>query len=118
MIKIFFILLFLDQATKKLVVWQNFPHQQNFQLLFLVPSLLVLPVLLIWFKKSRNLGLFLILTGGLSNLLDRLVLGYVIDWLFLPFFPFSVFNLADVYITLGLILTLLSAQPNNPLFST
>jgi lipoprotein signal peptidase len=100
------LLLFLDQATKKNVLWQNLPHQQNSSLIFLIPSFIVISILIIWFKSSRDPGLLFILTGGLSNLLDRLILGYVIDWIYLPFFPFSVFNLADTYITLGLILAI------------
>jgi len=108
MTKVFFLLIFLDQATKKLVINQGLPYQQNSQLLFLIPSVIILPVLFIWFKKNRNLGLLLVLAGGLSNLIDRLILGYVVDWIYLPFFPYSVLNLADIYITLGAILSLIS----------
>ena len=106
MTKIFFILFLLDQTTKRLAINQNLSYQQNSNLIFLIPSIIIFPILFIWFKKTRNPGLLLILTGGLSNLLDRLILGYVTDWLFLPFFPHSIFNLADLYITLGLILSL------------
>ena len=106
MTKIFLLLLVLDQATKKFVVWQNLPHQQNTNLIFLYPSIIIIPILIIWFKTSRNLGLLLIITGGLSNFTDRLILGYVIDWIYLPFFPFSVINLADLYIALGLLFSL------------
>lgn len=41
----------------------------------------------------------LIISGALSNIIDRLYLGCVIDFIDLKFWP--VFNLADVYITIG-----------------
>lgn len=44
----------------------------------------------------------LILGGALGNLLDRLRLGYIID--FLDFRVWPVFNLADSAITVGIIL--------------
>lgn len=44
-------------------------------------------------------GLILILAGAIGNLIDRLRLGYVID--FLDFRIWPVFNFADVLISLG-----------------
>ncbi len=55
--------------------------------------------------KSRNpysVCLSLILAGALSNLIDRLFLGYVID--FLDFRIWPVFNIADSAITVGAVL--------------
>lgn len=49
-----------------------------------------------------NISLALILSGALGNLVDRLRLGYVID--FLDFRIWPVFNLADSAITIGAIL--------------
>ena len=50
-------------------------------------------------------GLALIAGGALGNLYDRLTLGYVIDFLELPYWP--VFNLADSCIVVGVGLLLL-----------
>lgn len=58
------------------------------------------------------LPLVLIISGALGNLLDRIVRGYVVDyvmWSFefipLPLFnPWPIFNLADVYIVIGALL--------------
>jgi len=50
-------------------------------------------------KKVYILAIILILTGAISNILDRLMFGCVIDFIDLGFWP--VFNLADVYITIG-----------------
>ena len=45
----------------------------------------------------------LILGGGIGNLIDRVLYGYVIDYLSLSFFP-PVCNFADYAITIGVIL--------------
>lgn len=48
-----------------------------------------------------------LLTGGaLGNLVDRIQLGYVVDYIDLPRFP--TFNAADVWITTGVVLVLLA----------
>ena len=44
--------------------------------------------------------------GGLSNLIDRLVLGYVTDMI--SCWSFAVFNVADIFVTCGCILTILA----------
>jgi len=49
-----------------------------------------------------NLSLSFVLAGALGNLIDRLFLGYVID--FLDFRIWPVFNVADSAITVGAIL--------------
>ncbi len=50
-----------------------------------------------------RLGFALILGGAIGNLIDRLTLGYVTDYLFFhtPVWSFAIFNLADVFITVG-----------------
>ena len=63
-------------------------------------------ILAIILKNCRRPGLnsaflFFIFLGGLSNLIDRLRFGYVIDYLDLSYF--TVFNLADAMITFGVL---------------
>ena len=47
-----------------------------------------------------------ILAGSLGNGLDRIVKGYVIDFINLNFIDFPVFNIADISINIGFILIL------------
>lgn len=50
----------------------------------------------------RFIGAILMIVGAASNLYDRLVYGFVIDWAYLgPWWP--VFNLADVMIGVGVV---------------
>lgn len=56
-------------------------------------------------RLGAALGWVLILTGGASNLLDKAVRGCVVDFLPLPLVPaFPWYNVADVYLTLGVVL--------------
>ena len=52
-------------------------------------------------------GLWLVLAGGLSNLYDRAVYGYVVDFIEFAFVRFAIFNVADVCICLGAALAVL-----------
>lgn len=58
------------------------------------------------YNHSNNwwyiLGIGFIISGAIGNLVDRLFLGYVRDFISLRLFSF-VFNLADLFITVGVI---------------
>lgn len=55
------------------------------------------------------LGFSLILGGAIGNLIDRVMLGYVVD--FFDFQIWPVFNVADSAITVGAIIILLTCLP-------
>jgi signal peptidase II len=68
----------------------------------------------LWREKRRAdaLALSLVLGGALGNILDRVRLGYVVDYADLHFgevSPFLVFNVADAGITIGVLLLLVRA---------
>ncbi|MCR5825787.1 MAG: signal peptidase II [Oscillospiraceae bacterium] len=46
-------------------------------------------------------ALWLVVGGGVGNLLDRVRLGYVVDMLAAEFINFPVFNVADIFVTCG-----------------
>lgn len=75
----------------------------KFTLFSLIIASLALIILLVDIIRNKRIGLgeTLILAGGLSNIIDRFFRPGVIDWI--PFFGLW-FNLADIFITLGVIL--------------
>ena len=74
-----------------------------------VACLVVLGVLIfVKLDKAERVGLSIMLGGALSNLLERVLLGHVIDWIPLPFIDLN-FNIADVEISLGVLIAFLSA---------
>jgi signal peptidase II len=48
-----------------------------------------------------KLGLASILGGALANLIDRAFFGYVADFFEFEFVSFAIFNVADIFITVG-----------------
>ncbi|MFC1590237.1 signal peptidase II [Candidatus Omnitrophota bacterium] len=94
---------------------------QGGQAVFIGIALLAIAVILLHVFRSRSvdalgqLSLGLILGGTFGNLLDRIRLGYVVDFLDLRVWP--VFNLADSSITIGAFLLaykLLFNKPDRP----
>jgi len=57
-------------------------------------------------SKTESLIMLLILSGGLGNVIDRTIHGYVVDFVHFNFngYSFYVFNFADSLITVGAIL--------------
>jgi signal peptidase II len=50
----------------------------------------------------------LIVAGALGNMIDRVVHGYVIDFLYFSLIDFPVFNVADCYVCIGAAMLVLS----------
>ena len=65
---------------------------------------LIAAALFVWAKEKAVLcvSLTLILAGGVGNMIDRLSLGYVVDFIQFAFFTaFPIFNGADSFVTVG-----------------
>ena len=60
-------------------------------------------------RKYETLALLMILSGGFGNLIDRFLWGHVIDFIHLYYenYSFYIFNLADTFITIGVIIYIL-----------
>lgn len=56
-------------------------------------------------KEDKVLGylLSIILAGAIGNFIDRLFLQYVVDMIKLEFINFAIFNVADSYLTIGIV---------------
>jgi len=81
----------------------------SISLYFLIGVVLLLLFFLFfrsWQKKDFLLatGFSLIILGGLSNFFDRIIFGFVIDWLRIFVLPISIFNIADLTIIGGIII--------------
>ena len=110
----------------------NLTHQRNtgaaFSLLadaggwqrwfFIVLASVVSVVLAVWLWRIRNqghailaAGLALVLGGAIGNLIDRILLGYVTDFIQVWFgsWPFPSFNVADAGISVGAALLIIDA---------
>ena len=88
--------------------WSSFSGQR--WLLLAVTACIVLGVLYALVRRivRHPLGLaacFLILSGGIGNIIDRARLGYVVDMFHFVFWPsYPVFNVADICVVCGCVL--------------
>lgn len=83
--------------------------QEHTWLLTLISMLLVAAMLVLVARRIivGKLGVWaatLIVAGGIGNLIDRVALGYVTDMFRTLFMNFAVFNVADCFITVGVVL--------------
>ena len=62
------------------------------------------------YKRLEKLAYFIIIIGALANILDRIINSYVVDFISLHYgdFYWPAFNLADIYITIGIIMLIIS----------
>ena len=128
----FLVVLAVDQFTKYLVVkhflvGESFPVLENImhftyvrnqgaafgmmkgqQLFFIIVTVVILLAIVIFYKElplhnfMNRFALGLILGGSIGNLIDRVRLGYVID--FIDFRIWPVFNIADSSVVIAVII--------------
>ena len=91
-----------------------FSMLQDQQWFFAVITLVVM-VGAIWYLHKHIedslwivFGLVLIIAGGLGNFIDRISQGFVVDMFHLDFINFAIFNVADSYLTVGVVVLLLA----------
>ena len=121
----------LDQLTKWLAVeflqgqpsfpiWQDVLHLtfaknegaafgmlSDHRWVFMVFSSVAIVGLLVYLfrfrPKSRyvQITLAMIVGGGIGNMIDRIALGYVVDFIDFTLIDFAIFNVADSFVTVG-----------------
>ncbi len=118
----------LDQITKAILSGKNLiiiPNILNFTytentgvafgigsnnlILIIISNIVVLGIIIRFIKERKEqvnfsilFSLVLILSGGIGNLIDRIVKGYVIDFIDVNLFNFPNFNVADISIIIGI----------------
>lgn len=79
----------------------------NERWVFLVISTVAIIAVFIFMFYKKNMpmlwlfSLSLIVSGGIGNMIDRIALGYVVDFLDFCLINFAVFNVADSFVTVG-----------------
>lgn len=122
-------IILLDQITKAILSGKNLiiiPNILNFTytentgvafgigssnlILIIIANIVVLGIIIKFIKERKEqvnfsilISLGLILSGGIGNLIDRIVKGYVIDFIDINLFNFPNFNIADISITIGIL---------------
>lgn len=107
------VLIFLADRLAKILIQEKtrnygaaFGILQGYKVLFIIVSFILIAVIIYYMRKAKTwllvLSLALILAGTISNLMDRLFFGYVIDVINPGFIPS--FNIADVSNTAGAVL--------------
>ena len=91
-----------------------FSMLQDQQWFFAIITLLVMAGVIWYLHKHMEdslcmvFGLTLIIAGGLGNFIDRMSQGFVVDMFHLDFINFAIFNVADSYLTVGVIVLLIA----------
>lgn len=93
-----------------------FSFLQGGRILFILIAIFVVIFLILFirkneFKNTKDILIFSLLLGGIiGNLIDRIVYGYVIDYISLTFgnYNFPVFNFADSCIVIAAILIIVN----------
>lgn len=75
----------------------------------IILTIILIVALTVWIIKEKNKSPFMVysgttvISGGLGNLIDRIRLGYVVDYIEVRLFNFAIFNFADICVVLGAI---------------
>lgn len=107
------------------VLWENifelhylenrgaaFGMLQNQKVLFVIIAVIMLAVIsYILIKIPRTAHYFalefllvLIASGAVGNMIDRVSLGYVVDFFYFKLIDFPIFNVADIYVSVSCVL--------------
>ncbi len=78
---------------------------------YIITAVILVVVLLVYMRISARRKFLplrvcavLIVSGALGNLIDRVRLGYVVDFFYFELIDFPVFNVADIFVTMSAVL--------------
>lgn len=88
---------------------------QNKQTFFIIFTIVVLLVILYVYTRVPGtarmlylrIDMILIFAGAVGNFIDRIRQGFVVDFLYFELINFPIFNVADIYVTVGCFLLIL-----------
>lgn len=85
--------------------WSIFEGQQTFFTIITIIAIIVIGYFIWQYRKNipMLIGLSLIMAGTIGNFIDRLRQGYVVDMFETTFINFPIFNIADMFLTIGVI---------------
>ena len=86
------------------------------RLFIIVMSLIVFCIIIYYLKHNEvtlldSIGFGLVIGGALGNLIDRIIYGYVIDFIDVYIFGYDypIFNIADIGVVIGVIIIFISS---------
>lgn len=104
-------LLSITHITNTGAAWSMLEGKMLFFYLVTIIAVVVLVYLFVKADKKDYLyrfSLIFLLSGTIGNAIDRFTRHFVVDMFNLDFINFPIFNLADTYITIGVILIIVS----------
>ena len=107
--------LYLTFVTNTGTFWGLF---SNINIFFMILSIIVLSLLIYiitvktTLNKLNTILYSLVISGIIGNLIDRIIRGYVVDFIGIKIFNynFPIFNFADIYIVIGVLLFILIGE--------
>ena len=87
--------------------WGMFSEHRWVFLIITAAALMIMPIILYRYRKLHFLfgfSLSMILAGAIGNMIDRVFLGYVVDFIEAVFIDFPIFNVADICVVVGAVL--------------
>ena len=82
--------------------------------IIILSGILIIIFLLNWMMKTNNnlerLGIFFIIAGAISNIGDRFLNNYVLDFIYFHYnqYYWPAFNFADIYISFGVLIIIIN----------
>lgn len=77
---------------------------------FIFITFMLIIILFLLFKKTyyknafMRIGVIFVISGAIGNLIDRIFLGYVVDFIDFYIINFPVFNIADCFVCVGAVM--------------